>query len=63
VKLTTYMGKRILELGGSSEDTSSKISSGREGKSFAWSRGIGVEISPIKTRSCRKNFLILQKRH
>jgi hypothetical protein len=41
-KLTTYMGKRILESWGSSKATSSKISSGREGKSFSWSRGIAV---------------------
>jgi hypothetical protein len=45
-----YLSRGILEA------TSSKVSSGREGKSFAWSRGIGVEISPIKTRSCRKKL-------
>jgi hypothetical protein len=28
----------------------------KEGKDFAWSRGIGLELSPIKTRSCRKKL-------
>jgi hypothetical protein len=30
---------------------------GREGKDFTWSRGLGSEISPIKTRSARKKIV------
>jgi hypothetical protein len=27
-----------------------------KGKSLAWSRGIGLEVSPIKTRSARRKL-------
>ena len=54
--LPTYLGKRSLEPMGSLEATSSKNKPGGEGKSYAWSRGIALEISPIKTRSCWKNL-------
>jgi hypothetical protein len=27
---------------------------GEGGKEFVWSRGLGIELSPVKTRSARK---------
>jgi hypothetical protein len=56
IKLPTFLGRKCLDPVESSEATSSKIKPAREGKDFAWSRGLGVEISPIKMRSCRKKL-------
>jgi hypothetical protein len=50
------LGKRILEPLGASEASSSKNKLVGGEKSFAWSRGLALEISPIKTRSNRKKL-------
>jgi hypothetical protein len=42
IKLPIFLGKRALDIAGSSEDTSLKTKSAREGKDIAWSRGIGL---------------------
>jgi hypothetical protein len=57
--LPTYLGKRILESAGTSEATSSKTKPTREGKNFAWSRGVRLKVSPMKTRSCRKKTITI----
>jgi hypothetical protein len=54
IKLPTFVGRNCIDLAESSEAASSKTKLERQGREFAWSRGIGTEISPIKTRSCRK---------
>jgi hypothetical protein len=46
----------ILETSGSSEATSSKSFPVKEGKNFAWSRGIALELSPLKTISSQKKL-------
>jgi hypothetical protein len=51
IKLPTFWGNSLLSTSDSAETSSSKHLSGVKGKDFAWSRGLGVEVSPIKTRS------------
>jgi len=51
LKLPTYLGKAIHDPAVQSEATSSKTLPAREGKEFTWYRGIGLELSPIKTQS------------
>jgi hypothetical protein len=55
-KLPIFLGKRALDPVGASEATSSKTKPTKEGKDFSWSRGIGLELSPLKTRSGRKKL-------
>jgi hypothetical protein len=50
-----FLGKFvIIEDSGSGEAGCSKNTSEKLGKEYAWSRGLGIETSPIKTRSARK---------
>jgi hypothetical protein len=49
-KLSIFLGKTLAPEG-SSKATSSKNTLTKGGKDFAWSRGIGLELSPLKTRS------------
>jgi hypothetical protein len=56
IKLPTFRGKAPIVASTSSEATSSKPPSTRDGKDFAWSRGLGIELSPLKTRSSRKKL-------
>jgi hypothetical protein len=54
LKLPTYMGRKCIDRGESSGKNTSKNKLASQGRDFAWSRGLGVEISPIKTRSNQK---------
>jgi hypothetical protein len=59
VKLLVFIGN--LETVSETElgDYSGKSTDVREaGKEFAWSRGLGIEHSPVKTRSARKKASI-----
>jgi len=38
------------------ETSSTKQTHGEKGKEFAWSRGLGVELSPIKMCSSQKKL-------
>jgi hypothetical protein len=54
VKLSTYRGKaKNYNADGGFLFKTSPI---RNGKEFAWSRGLGMELSPLKTRSSRKKL-------
>jgi hypothetical protein len=58
IKLPIYLGKSSItspqEDGGASTSLSHTV---RAGKDFAWSRGLGLEISPIKTRSTEEKCI------
>jgi hypothetical protein len=55
VQLPIFLGKSVTNhVVGKEEDSSSRSNFGEVDKEFAWSRGIGIEISSIKTRSARK---------
>jgi hypothetical protein len=55
VPLSTFQGKNFVTLPGSTELTGQSGNRfGGVGTSYAWSRGLGFETSPIKTRSTRK---------
>jgi hypothetical protein len=56
IKLPTYLGKAIHNSAGNMEESTSKVQPGESGKEFSWSWGIGIELSPIKTRSTRKKL-------
>jgi hypothetical protein len=57
VPLPVYLGKFVYDdpIGGGKANTSGTRVEGT-GKEFAWSRGLGIEHSPIKTRSSRKKL-------
>jgi len=50
-KLMIFLGKKTLAPEGSSEASSSKTILAKGGKYFAWSRGMGLELSPLKMQS------------
>jgi hypothetical protein len=53
--IPTYQGRSVVRRIGPIGDSSSIEWNGEgSGKEFSWSRGLGFEISPIKTRSARK---------
>ena len=53
--IPTYQGRSVVRRVGSVGDTGTFERSGEgSGKEFTWSRGLGMDISPIKTRSARK---------
>lgn len=54
-KLPVYKGKSMVGSRQDSEVNSSRVNSG-EGKEFAWTRGVGIELSPLKTRSSQKKL-------
>jgi hypothetical protein len=55
VPLPVYLGKAVLNEALDGEcASSSKIHNISKEKEFVWSRGLGIEVSPIKTRSSRK---------
>jgi hypothetical protein len=50
-----YLGNSILNPSDSMGESSNSLPQiASVGKEFAWSRGIGIDYSPIKTRSARK---------
>jgi hypothetical protein len=53
VQLPLYRGKELL-LPTTEAGASSSLSRGMVDKSYAWSRGISTELSPLQTRSSRK---------
>jgi hypothetical protein len=55
--LPTYIGRSCIDRGESSGITNSKNKQTSQGREYTWSRGLGAEISPIKTRSARKNLI------
>jgi hypothetical protein len=59
--LPTYLGKAIIEPSLVTGTSTPLKHPKREGKEFSWSRGIGIEHSPIKTRSLRKKLAGLSK--
>jgi hypothetical protein len=59
--LPTYLGKAILEPSMGNGTSTPLKHPERVGKEFSWSRGIGIEHSPIKTRSLRKKLAGLSK--
>jgi hypothetical protein len=56
--LPIYRGKELIAPS-SEAGTSSSHHSGKEVKAFAWSQGIGSELSPLQTRSSRKKKELL----
>jgi hypothetical protein len=58
VPIPTFLGKVVVVSGGPSDvatvSGSSEVSSGKD---LAWSRGLGLELSPVKTRSARKKWV------
>jgi hypothetical protein len=55
VPIPTFLGKKPIELGvESGQASTSGISVAKGGKEFAWSWGLGIELSPVKTHSARK---------
>jgi hypothetical protein len=59
VSLSTYQGKNILTLPGSADLVDqSEYHCGGVGPSYAWSKGLGFETSPIKMRSARKKAIL-----
>jgi hypothetical protein len=57
IPIPVFLGKEIVsETPDGERASSSKPNTDGKGKEFAWSRGLGVEISPIKTRSSRKKL-------
>jgi hypothetical protein len=55
IPLPTYQGRNVIRQEGISSEVGSVGQNGEEtGKEFSWSRGLGIEISPIKTRSARR---------
>jgi len=58
VPLLVYMGKVVYKVSNSGDflvTTGPRIE--ESGKEFAWSRGLGIEHSPLKTRSSRKKLV------
>jgi hypothetical protein len=51
-QLSIYRGKEVIS---SASNAGPSTSIQKEAKSFAWSRGIATELSPLQTRSSRKN--------
>jgi hypothetical protein len=59
IKLPTYLGKAILDpTTETGANTSQKHTEG-DGKEFSWSKGLGIEHSPVKTRSIQKKLVVL----
>jgi hypothetical protein len=57
IPLPTYLGKEVFKDSEYSGTLGASTSSGEPtGKDLAWSRGLGLEVSPIKTRSARKKL-------
>jgi len=48
IKLPTYRGKALIEPSTILEATTSKDNLAKGGKDYAWSRGLGIELSPLK---------------
>jgi hypothetical protein len=59
IKLPTYMGKVIHDPTSDSGEINSLTYTEGNGKEFAWSRGLDIEHSPIKTRSTQKQLAVL----
>jgi len=52
IHLLTYIGRSVVAREGPSGCPNFDIQSGEgSGKDFTWSKGLGIELSPLKTRS------------
>jgi hypothetical protein len=59
VQLPVYLGNSVIDPGVKSGESSKTCSLAEGvGKEFAWSRGLGIDYSPVKMRSARKNQLV-----
>jgi hypothetical protein len=56
VKLPVYLGNIVYDSSSGGGASTSRTHTEGAGKEFAWSRGLGIEHSPIKTQSSRKNW-------
>jgi len=56
IKLPTYLGKALPDVVSLSEETTSKSQPARDGKDFSSSRGLGIELSPLKAQSSWKKL-------
>jgi hypothetical protein len=53
--IPTYLGRDLIpEISSMEASTSSKFEKPDTGKEQTWSRGLGLELSPLKTRSARE---------
>jgi hypothetical protein len=52
-QLPIFRGKELIDPS-SKTDTSNTLLTDKDRKDFAWSRGLGTELSPLQTRSSRK---------
>jgi hypothetical protein len=53
--LPVYQGRTVIgKKGTGGEASSSELREEGSGKEYAWSRGLGIEFSLVKTRSARK---------
>jgi hypothetical protein len=59
VQLPVFLGKSVINPVVGDEEASCLCSIVEKGgKEFAWSRGLGLEYSPVKTRSAERNLLL-----
>jgi hypothetical protein len=59
VKLPVYLGKSVIDDVATKGEANCSWSSAIEaGKEYAWSRGLGIEHSSIKTKSARKKMTL-----
>jgi hypothetical protein len=59
VQLPVFLGKSVITPSvGDVEASCSCSLDEKGGKEFAWSRGLGLEYSPVKTRSARKKSFV-----
>jgi hypothetical protein len=59
VQLLVYLGKSVIDpIAGKGEACCSRSTTVGAGKEFAWSRGLGIEHSSVKTRSTQKSQLL-----
>jgi hypothetical protein len=55
IPIPTFLGKEVINRAETSGASGASTCVGEDsGKDLAWSRGLGFEVSPIKTRSARK---------
>jgi hypothetical protein len=52
-QLPIFRGKELIRPGDEA-GSSCSLGPGKSEKAYAWSRGIGTELSPLQTRSSRK---------
>jgi len=59
IKLPIYSGKAVICSAKGLEANSSELHNEGSGKEYAWSRGLGIEHSPIKTQITQKKLVVL----